>query len=168
MTDESLDPLEAEWNQIAQIARSAAAGKADLFNSGLLRLAEYFPGSPRAKALAGFALRYQLVQMFDGIPARDEIRVLGDDLAPRWCAIIRADVRDLIEVMEVVTGHAPATARTMGSELTVRACAALGLALQDPDRDLARLRPGTLDWYRKRLAERQKPPQADIVGKPQA
>lgn len=150
MADTDIRSEIPEWHDVCVIARAAATGDSEGVHVGLVELNRRFPGGGAAKALAGFALRYQLYVRFQRQPEAAELRVLAEQLEPRWSAVIRnADVEVLDDLFAFLSGLRPAPESIRGARLTVLASAALGLVLDNADQDLEEMGPRIARVYDK-------------------
>jgi hypothetical protein len=109
------------------------------------------PGHHRTGAYLLYLLNYRVKEVLaTNKPTAEQLHLLAEMTYPRFHEILgRAEQVQLEETLRTAFEMTPLAAGISPAEFTVFAAATLGLLLDDPDQDLAVIRPRVATWWNR-------------------
>jgi hypothetical protein len=149
--DDGLDGL--SWDVLCQSLAAAHRGDPDAHVAPLLRYEREVPHDTQAGIYLWYLLRYRVAELLGRRPSSEDLHALAERFYPAFAKLIRGDVRQLEDTLLTVFGLAPADRKVSGGMGVVMGSAALGVLLDDPEPDLAAMRPHLAEWQRANADE---------------
>jgi hypothetical protein len=146
-----LDSL--NWALLAGSVMSAHRGDAGAHVAALRRLERDVPAGARVGAYLWYLLRYRVVAMLGRRPGPEDVRELARRFWPEFAKLIRGDHSQLEDTLLTVFRFAAEDRKVKGGRAIVMVSAALGVLLDDPETELAAMRPHLAQWWRTNADE---------------
>ncbi len=151
MLDDGLDV--ANWNLLRESIAAAYRGDAGAHVAALRRLERDVPVDAQAGAYLWYLLRYRLAVLLGRRPSPEDLHELAERFYPQFAKLIRGGQAQLENTLLTVFDLAAADKRVKGGMAIVLGTAALGVISDDPETDLATMRPHLADWWRRNANE---------------
>lgn len=135
------------WKIVVESATAAHRGDPDDHGAPLMRVAvkDATPG-----LYLQYLLRYRVAAILGRRPTADDLHDLTDRFYPDFAKIIRGDRTQLEDTLLTVFDLVPEEDAVDGPMGVILGSAALGVLLEDPDADLAAMRPPLAKWWATR------------------
>jgi hypothetical protein len=144
---------EAAWNRLRLLAAAASRLDADGYAETMMWAPQGFglPGQHRTGVYLLYLLSYRVKEVLQtNHPTTEQLHNLAETTYPRFrTVVVRAEERHLEETLRTAFEMPAVTTGITPGEFTVFAAAALGLLLDDPDRELALIRPRLASWWNR-------------------
>ena len=144
---------EVTWNRLRLLAKAASRQDANAYAEIAIWAPPGFglPGQHRTSAYLLYLLSFRVKEVLQTKqPTADQLHNLAEMTYPRLRAVLgRASETHLEETLRTAFEMPPLAAGISPGEFMVFAAAALGLLLDDPDEDLARIRPRLASWWNR-------------------
>lgn len=145
------DGLDARsWDALWQSVPAAHRGDAEAHVVPLLRYERDAPADVRAGVYLWFLLRYRVAELLGRRPSPEDLHVLAVRFHPEFARLVLGDQRRLEDTLLTVFALAADGGKVTGGDAVVMGSAALGVLLDDdPEAQLAAMRPALADWWRR-------------------
>ena len=141
----------AAWNRLRLLARAAGREDSGAYAETLMWEPPGFglPGHHRTALYLLYLLNLRIQEVLQtNQPTTAQLHNLAEITYPQFRVVLdRADEAHLEETLRTVFQMPPLAAGITPGEFTVFAAAALGLLLDDPDSELALIRPRLASWW---------------------
>jgi hypothetical protein len=144
--DDGLDGL--SWDVLCQSVAAAHRGDAQAHAAPLLRYEREVPRDTRAGVYLWYLLRYRVAELLGRRPSPEDLHALAERSYPAFARLIRGDRSQLEDTLFTVFGLACEGRKVGGGMGVVMGSAALGVLLDDPETELAAMRPHLAQWRR--------------------
>ena len=149
--DDGLDG--PNWDLLLESVAAAHRGDAEAHVAPLRRLGHEVPADAKAGAYLWYLLRYQVAVLLGRKPSAEDLHELAVRFYPGFARLIRGDESRLEDTFLTVFGLAPEDRKVRGGVGVVMGSAALGVLLNDPEAELAEMRPHLAKWWRANAEE---------------
>jgi hypothetical protein len=144
---------EAAWNRLRLLAKAASRMDAGGYGETMMWAPPGFglPGQHRTGVYLLYLLSFRVKEVLQtNHPTPEQLHNLAETTYPRFRAVLdRAQEMHLEETLRSAFEMPPVATGVTPGEFTVFAAAALGLLLDDPDRELALIRPRLASWWNR-------------------
>ena len=151
LADDGLDGL--SWDVLCQSVVAAHRGDAEAHVAPLLRYEREVPRDGRAGLYLWYLLRYRVAELVGRRPGPEDLHALAERFYPPFAKLIRADRSQLEDTLLTVFGLTAEDRKVSGGTGVVMGSAALGVLLDDPETELAAMRPHLAGWRRAHADE---------------
>ena len=141
---DGLDGL--SWEVLCQSLAAAHRGDAQAHVAPLLGYEREVPHDVRAGLYLWYLLRYRVIEVLGRKPTPEDLHSLAERSYPTFAKLIRGDESQLEDTLLTVFGFAPEERKVSGGRAVVLGSAALGILLEDPETELAAMRPHLARW----------------------
>jgi hypothetical protein len=148
------DGLDAtNWELLQQSVTAAHQGNAEAHIAALRRLEREVPVDATVGVYLWYLLRYQVAELLGRRPAEKDLHDLAEHFYSEFAKLIRGDRSQLENMLLTVFEFAPENKQVKGGRAVVLGSAALGVLLDDPETELAAMRPHLEEWWRHNVEE---------------
>ncbi len=151
----SVELDEEIWRRLA--AALAAANRGDA--KGFLRLVQRIDAGLSAQRrdessnYLAFLLKYRVAEILGRRPTAEDLHDLAVQAHPKYAKVVRLPTVMLEDTLRAVFKMPPTGPQESGARLFISGLAAAGVLLNDPQADLAILRPPLAEWRSSNLAQ---------------
>jgi hypothetical protein len=149
--EDGLDGL--SWDVLYQSVAAAHRGDDEAHVAPLLRYEREVPHDGRAGLYLWYLLRYRVAELLGRRPGQEDLHALAGCIYPAFAKLIRGDRSQLEDTLLTVFGLAAEDRKVSGGRGVVMGSAALGVLLDDPESELAAMRPHLAQWRRANADE---------------
>ena len=148
---DGLDGL--SWDALCQSMAAAHSGNAEAHLAPLLRYERAAPEDTSAGIYLWFLLRYRVAELLGRRPGREDLQAVAERYYPQFAKLIRGDKSQFEDTLLTVFSLAPEDRKVKGGDAVVMGSAALGVLLDDPEAELAAMRPHLAEWWQANAHE---------------
>jgi hypothetical protein len=143
----------ANWDLLHESVTAAHRGDPEAHVAALRRLEREVPVDAKAGIYLWYLLRYRIAALLGRRPTPHDLRELGGRIYPEFSKIIRCDQGQLEDMLLTAFEFASEDRKVKGGRAIVMGSAALGVLLEDPEAELAAMRPHLAEWWRRNADE---------------
>lgn len=152
---EGLDAL--TWDTLCQSVAAAHRGDAEAHVAPLLRLEREAPHDTKVGLYLWYLLRYRVAELLGRKPSPGDLHALAERFYPEFAKLIRGEHSQLEDTLLSVFALAAKGRKITGGNAVVMGTAALGVLLDDPEVELAAMRPHLVTWWARNAAAFREP-----------
>lgn len=139
----------ANWDLLCESIAAAHRGNAEAHASALRRLENDLPVDVKAGAYLRYLLRYRIAVILGHRPSHEDLVQISENFYPKFARIIRGDRSQFEDTILTVFELASEDRKVKGGRALVLGTAALGVMLDDPENELAAMRPNLAKWWQR-------------------
>jgi hypothetical protein len=140
---------ELRWRLLSEAVTEAHRGNPGAAHAAWNRLETDVPAGGQAAGYLWYLLRYRIADYLGRRPTDEDLRRLARRRHPRYARVLQGDAQELEDMLLSVFNLIPEDRRITGGRFVVLGVVTLGILLDDPEAQLAEMKPHLAGWWKR-------------------